>query len=207
MNKLLNGQLAYEAYCAHTDWKSLISGAPLPQWDDVKPEIKAAWKTVTQALMNECITNQELFAERSTHQQMVEAFMKGAKQEVPGKPCIPDVDVRRLRAKLILEEAYETIFALGFELKLEFPSMKETFEEYGEPNLAKIIDGCCDLKVVTTGTLSACGVKDNRPQMMVDQNNLEKLAKGTIREDGKLIKPEGHKPPDWDKEIERQSNL
>lgn len=43
------GQIAYEAYCQTTDWKSLITGAPLPQWPEVKPEIKAAWENAAAA--------------------------------------------------------------------------------------------------------------------------------------------------------------
>lgn len=44
-------KVAYEAYCAHTGWKSLVSGATLPQWVDVKPEIKAAWEAVVNKLI------------------------------------------------------------------------------------------------------------------------------------------------------------
>lgn len=43
MNKTL-GQVGYEAYCSHTNWKSLISGENLPQWGNVKPEIQNAWE-------------------------------------------------------------------------------------------------------------------------------------------------------------------
>lgn len=45
------GQIAYEAYCGHTNWKSLVSGADLPQWAEVKPEIKAAWEAAGLALL------------------------------------------------------------------------------------------------------------------------------------------------------------
>lgn len=38
------GQIAYEAYCDTTEWKSLISGAALPPWEGVKSEIKKAWE-------------------------------------------------------------------------------------------------------------------------------------------------------------------
>jgi hypothetical protein len=36
----------YVAYCDHTGWKSLASGAELPAWHFVKPEIKQAWMAV-----------------------------------------------------------------------------------------------------------------------------------------------------------------
>jgi hypothetical protein len=65
-----------------------------------------------------------------------------------------------------------------------------------QPNLEQIVDGCCDIKVVTTGTLIACGVPDILFQDMVDENNLEKAKNWTIREDGKFIKHPDHKPPD-----------
>lgn len=47
------GQIGYEAYCAHSDGKSLVigeRGEPLPAWADVTPEIKAAWEAAGNAL-------------------------------------------------------------------------------------------------------------------------------------------------------------
>ncbi len=38
---------AYEAYCRHTGWKSLVSGKDLPQWDDLPLEIQKAWEVST----------------------------------------------------------------------------------------------------------------------------------------------------------------
>jgi hypothetical protein len=43
------GQTAYEAYCASSGGKSLISGAQLPTWDGLKPEIKTAWEAAGKA--------------------------------------------------------------------------------------------------------------------------------------------------------------
>lgn len=37
------GREAYEAYCRQTGWKSLVSGAPLPQWPELSAEIQSAW--------------------------------------------------------------------------------------------------------------------------------------------------------------------
>jgi len=47
--------------------------------------------------------------------------------------------------------------------------------ELEDPVLKDIINGCCDVLVVTTGTLSACGVNDIRPVEIVDENNLDKF--------------------------------
>jgi len=37
-------QAMYEGYCRHTNWKSLATGADLPQWEGLRPDIKAAWE-------------------------------------------------------------------------------------------------------------------------------------------------------------------
>lgn len=133
---------------------------------------------------------------RTLHQQMVDDFMRRIPgQEAPARPTLPDATVRRLRAALILEEALETIEALGF--KATVTDNVRGLNPAGEPNLVEIVDGCCDLKVVTTGTLTACGVADVGPQLEVDVNNLCKFGPGhSIREDGKLIKPPDHPVPD-----------
>lgn len=46
-----DGQRAYEAYCSHTGWKSLVSGAPLPKWSDLDLRIKDAWEAAAEAVM------------------------------------------------------------------------------------------------------------------------------------------------------------
>lgn len=141
---------------------------------------------------------------KTAHQLSVEQFMRLAKQEVPSTPTEPSEEVRLLRAKLIFEEAMETIKALGVVASIslgcdeyidvdEFP----VFSARGKFNMVEVIDGCCDIKVVITGTLIACGIPDEPFQVLVDQNNLEKFGPGhSWRDDGKLIKPPGHKPPD-----------
>lgn len=147
---------------------------------------------------------------KTEHQQRVEQFMANAKQEVPACPTVPDEKTRRFRAKIILEEALETVEALGFYVtikdqgtyeqlvsidKCDFPSEFATKASL-EPNLIEIVDGCADISVVTTGTLSACGVSDEAVLQEVDQNNLSKFGPGSYkREDGKWMKPPTWKPP------------
>lgn len=46
------GQVAYEAYCEQSNWKSLASGADLPPFADTKPEIQQAWEAAAQAVLN-----------------------------------------------------------------------------------------------------------------------------------------------------------
>lgn len=44
------GKANYDAYCATRDWKS-YDAKPLPQWPDVKPDIKAGWIAGAQAVL------------------------------------------------------------------------------------------------------------------------------------------------------------
>lgn len=139
---------------------------------------------------------------KSEHYKRVEEFMKLAGQEIPNSPQLPSLEVRELRAKLTLEEALEKIRGLGFavyavEGSVNLDDKGWLLSNLYEPDLEEIIDGCCDLNVITTGTLIACGLPDIVFQNEVDKNNLAKFGPGhSIREDGKLIKPPGHKPPD-----------
>lgn len=125
------------------------------------------------------------------HYDRVKRFMELAGQETPAYPAIPSEEVRKLRANLIMEEAAETVAALGFTVEYSFKPDPDK-----KLDLVEIIDGCCDLSVVNEGTLIACGVPDRPFLEEVDQNNLDKIEKGTTREDGKLIKPPDHRPPD-----------
>ena len=157
---------------------------------------------------------------QSLHQQMVEHFMLQAGQQVPSVPTIPDVDTRTLRAKLMFEELMETLDGLGVRLQVSakdgdvglslndpdgklgalpnfyFTVYNKQQEEY-LVDMVQVVDGCCDLRVTTTGTLSAVGVKDIPVQLAVDKSNLEKFGPGGYRrDDGKWMKPPGWKAPD-----------
>lgn len=140
---------------------------------------------------------------KSPHQRMVEDFMLKAEQQVPIKPIIPSKEVRKFRAAMILEEALETISGLGFDVVVTGGHRivtKDCIELSSDghipPDLVEIVDGCCDIKVVTTGTLSACGIPDELFQLEVDINNLAKFGPGGYRrEDGKWMKPSTHQPP------------
>lgn len=150
---------------------------------------------------------------RSLHQQMVDAFMGKAGQELRPVPSELTMDERYLRAMLILEEAFETI-EKGLGMKV-FSCMRDrpgtvggiikqcaigfkdlTTHPVTEMNLVELADGCCDLRVVTTGTLSAAGISDQLPQIAVDESNLRKFGPGGHRrDDGKWIKPHDWTPP------------
>lgn len=137
---------------------------------------------------------------KTDHQKRVEQFMFFAKQDVPEKPTIPDSKTALLRASLILEEALETIEALGCEVLYErtknLKMSNLTIVSVKDPDLVEIADGCADISVVTIGTLSACGIPDLKLLELIDQNNLEKFGEGhSIRSDGKLLKSPNYQPP------------
>ena len=48
---LLDAQLAYEAYCKFTEWKSLATGQDLPKWENLPQGIKDAWCASAHAIM------------------------------------------------------------------------------------------------------------------------------------------------------------
>lgn len=50
MENELYARLAYEAYCEHTGWKSLATGADLPRWDVLNDSIKQAWGAAAKAI-------------------------------------------------------------------------------------------------------------------------------------------------------------
>lgn len=149
-------------------------------------------------------------------------FTKGAavlfdgRQSIPaGAYTIPNDDVRLLAAKLVFEEAQETIRALGCiisqtnEGPLEVipddswanrlwtdsnPGPMDTYERI----LVPIIDGACDTIYVATGVLAACGVPDQPHLAEVARANNSKFPNGvaTINpKSGKYLKPPGWTPP------------
>lgn len=110
----------------------------------------------------------------TNEQSQVKLWMQSFCQATPDHPTIPSLEVRRLRAKIILEEALETIKALGIRVHAHFDDnthcrMDDFIDEFNfgesgeEPNLELIADGCEDLKVVTEGTLVACGLCQSKP--------------------------------------------
>jgi predicted HAD superfamily Cof-like phosphohydrolase len=144
---------------------------------------------------------------RSEHQKRIDRFMTLAGQNLPLLPTIPSLEIRKLRASLILEEALETIEALGIAIELKVNS-KSTYLQHGDVefaeskpfNMIQVADGCADVSVVNIGTLSACGIPDLPLLKLIDENNLAKFGPGGHRrEDGKWIKPLNHQPPDVEK--------
>jgi predicted HAD superfamily Cof-like phosphohydrolase len=134
------------------------------------------------------------------HQRRVRTFMQKAGQDTPEAPVVPDADTRILRAKLILEEAFETAEALGLRISLapdadpaDVAARDLAFHAERVVDVEGVADGCADISVVTVGTLIAFGMDDEPLLEEVDAANLRKFGPGGYRrEDGKWMKP-----PDW----------
>ncbi len=108
---------------------------------------------------------------KDIHQQQVKDWMQKFGQECPEKPINPSLEVRRLRAQLILEEAIETIEALGFYVNED----SEVVDGTWECDLLSVADGCADLEFVTKGTLVACGIDGSGVFEEVCRSNNSKL--------------------------------
>jgi hypothetical protein len=53
MNTTLSlGNIAYNAYCESTEWKSVYTGAALPQYDQQRPEVIQAWENSALAVIS-----------------------------------------------------------------------------------------------------------------------------------------------------------
>lgn len=138
-------------------------------------------------------------SKKSEHQQRVEEFMALAGQEVPCNSTVPDNSVRMLQARLIFEECRETIRALGFDCKITGSGLKDfDIVPTGDCDVVGVLDGCADIAVVVTGTLSSFGVGDLAVQDIVDKKNLEKFSGDGHRDSvtGKWIKPTGFVGPE-----------
>lgn len=133
--------------------------------------------------------------------------MQKVGQATPEAATIPDAKIRILRAKLILEEALETVEALGVRVHIGDTEVMEEVLAYSASdnvNLQEVADGCADISVVTIGTLIAFGIDDEPLLEEVDASNLRKFGEGSYRrEDGKWMKPPGWTPPDIMAAIDR----
>jgi predicted HAD superfamily Cof-like phosphohydrolase len=136
---------------------------------------------------------------------MTATGMVRPEMSLPERVGIPSEEVRLLRARLILEEAIETIRGLGFTIETVSADIKRIeslddvyFELDQEPVLEQIIDGCNDLIYVAVGTMLACGVADVAHDREVCRANDEKFPGGVaeVNKYGKFQKPFGWRGPD-----------
>jgi predicted HAD superfamily Cof-like phosphohydrolase len=149
---------------------------------------------------------------RSNLYTMHIASQADERQAVPHScGVIPPLEVRKMRAKLLLEEYLETIHAMGLRVACGLGSIPPRFvlesteqvefitQNTQAPDLEKIVDGACDTIYVATGLLMSCGVPDVPHLDAVALANAAKFRDGQLppmSEAGKYLKPAGWRAPD-----------
>lgn len=63
------GQVGYEAYASDAGGHSLVTGDPLPEWQRLSPDIRAAWRAAAEAIHQQLIEEGEAYARPETHTQ------------------------------------------------------------------------------------------------------------------------------------------
>ena len=107
-------------------------------------------------------------------------FMHSFGQETLSKPTLPDNELADLRLDLIQEEVGELLVALE------------------KKDIVEIADALTDILYVTYGAGHAFGLDLDECFEEVHQSNMSKLGidgKPIYREDGKVLKGRGYKPP------------
>lgn len=111
---------------------------------------------------------------------------------------MPALRDTKLRARLILEEACETVVAMiGHSNAVD--EIEEALEvlwkqDWKGPDIVEAIDGLCDLAFVTFGAFDAFGVDAEPHWDAVHEANMTK-ANAPKDQNGKVMKPPGFEPP------------
>lgn len=139
-------------------------------------------------------------------QRLVRDFHRALDIPAPSHPEVPLSDRRKLRLDLIMEELEELADASGFK-----PHVTPVFETYWTdhfndipaPDIVKAADALGDLLVVVYGAALEWGIDLEAIFNEIHKTNCLK-AGGPVREDGKVLKPEGWQPPDLEPIIRHQ---
>lgn len=115
------------------------------------------------------------------------------------RPTMPDEATRLLRCRLLLEETLEFIEASGCNVRFLGSHRSHGFHIIitHAPDLAAMVQENADVRYIAHGNDLALGV-DGRVFDAVHVANLAKASNGVVQKDerGKVIKPDGWKPPD-----------
>lgn len=140
--------------------------------------------------------------------EKVRQFHEVTGQPVRLRPEMPDEATRVLRCRLLLEETLEFIKACGCTAWLggtyRLAMVNVEIDSTHAPDLAAMAQENTDVRYVSYGNDLVMGV-DGRVFAEVARANLDKAPGGvcTKRPDGKLAKPEGWKPPDVARVLEK----
>lgn len=126
----------------------------------------------------------------------VREFMLKAGQECPNTPCVPDVDVRDLRIRLIAEELDELAKASHIAMVENYPCGEQWDDEAPPASIVEAADAIADLLYVVLGAAVAWGIDLNRVFEEVHRSNMTKFIDGYRRADGKWVKGPSYTPAD-----------
>jgi predicted HAD superfamily Cof-like phosphohydrolase len=118
----------------------------------------------------------------------VRDFHQAFGQRIGEYPSIPeDVNERELRMSLLEEE------------------VNEYFDAEEKADIVEIADALADIIYIACGTAVSYGIPLDEVFKEVHNSNMSKLVDGKVirREDGKVQKPEGWKPPDIKSVLEK----
>lgn len=141
----------------------------------------------------------------STIRDQVSEFHRAFGQSIGDKPKVPDDATVKLRAKLVLEEAFEFLEALAggpyhdVIADMKGKAMNVVAAMDVDVDLVAAADALADLDYVAEGSRLAFGIDGAPIAAEVHRSNMGKLGpdgKPIIREDGKRLKPPGWTPPD-----------
>lgn len=119
----------------------------------------------------------------------VREFHEAFSVPVLERPTVPGAERVALRLRLIREEYRELLEAMG-----ERHEAATSNASCNTVDLVETADAIADLCYVLIGTAHEFGIPLDHVWDAVQASNMAKLG-GKVREDGKLMKPEGWKPP------------
>lgn len=126
-------------------------------------------------------------------------------------PYIPPGEVSDLRSRLQIEECIELCIALsGFDATraMVMDALDKRRHEARDESMEGIAREAADLTVITLGTVNACGIYLAPVFDEVMNANERKVGPGArVREDGKLLKPDGWVGPDVAAVLARQRQV
>lgn len=134
--------------------------------------------------------------------EQVTLFHVATSQPVLPRPAVPPHDRVRLRAKLIFEEAMETIGALyGFSRedvsrRLILPTNHLLDQLDPQAQIVEVADGLADLIYVCIGCALEFGLPLDKVFEEVQRSNMSKTVDRLTRPDGKIVKGPSFSPPD-----------
>ena len=149
----------------------------------------------------------------SKHYDRVREMMRGFGQHTPEHPRVPDEHARKRCFFLLLEEVLEYGAAAGLVAithqgdgtVLHIDDLVIVEDDSTDPDLVGMVDACADISVVNMCAFAAMGIQPDPVLEMVDENNLLKIATGTLDETtGKFKKHPDHPKPEFAKEVQRQ---